>query len=87
MSSTTVHRPKSDRDSRLDAYHAARRIGVEGGDCWDEFPDCPVSIFNIIPDVYTEREQFNVTIDDFGAGTDVVNHLKDVNIDIDVSPK
>ncbi len=83
---SNLQRPKSESHSRLDEYREAKRLGAEGGDCMDAYQDCPVSIFNAFPDVYAEEERFNITIDDFGAGSDVKQHLKDLNIDINIVP-
>ncbi len=74
--------PKSGSHSRLEEYRKAKQLGEEGGECWSEYGECPVSIFNIIPDVYTEEDRFNVTLDNFGMGSDVLDSLKAANIDV-----
>ena len=50
-------RPKKDNLTALDEYRKAETIGEEQGDCWSFYPQCPFSIFNIIPDVYTKDDQ------------------------------
>jgi len=61
--------PKKDNLTALDEYRKAETIGEEQGDCWSFYPQCPFSIFNIIPDVYTKDDQVKVTFDDFSAGS------------------
>merc|ERR1712156_140199 len=62
-------RPKNGTHEALDEYRKAETIGEEQGDCWSFYPQCPFSIFNIIPDVYTKDDQVKVTFDDFSAGS------------------
>jgi hypothetical protein len=45
----------------LDDYREAEAIGKKEGDCMTAYPQCPVSIFNFIPDVYTKDDQVNGT--------------------------
>ena len=52
-----IFRPKKDNLTALDEYRKAETIGEEQGDCWSFYPQCPFSIFNIIPDVYTKDDQ------------------------------
>ena len=51
------NRPKKDNITALDEYRKAETIGEEQGDCWSFYPQCPFSIFNIIPDIYTKDDQ------------------------------
>ena len=86
--------PKSDPHTKLDEYKRAAEIGSNEGDCWSFYPDCPFSIFNIIPDVYTENDRFNITLDSFDGGTDRADDFNDIkgwnkdafvkNVDIDL---
>jgi hypothetical protein len=41
----------------LEDYREAESIGKKEGDCMTAYPQCPVSIFNFIPDVYTKDDQ------------------------------
>ena len=49
--------PKDGNHSFLDEYRRAESIGKNEGDCMAAFSQCPVSIFNFIPDVYTKDDQ------------------------------
>jgi len=58
---TTLLQPKrGDNTTLLEDYHRAQDIGAESaangkdGDCWSFFPNCPLSLFNFIPDIYTK---------------------------------
>ena len=44
------------------------KIGEEHGDCWSFYPDCPISIFNVIPDVDTTEDKIEVIFDGFDSG-------------------
>ena len=57
-----IFRPKKDNLTALDEYRKAETIGEEQGDCWSFYPQCPFSIFNIIPDVYTKDDQVKAAI-------------------------
>lgn len=85
----------------MDDYKKAAKVGLNEGECWSFYPDCPFSIFNVIPDVYTETERFNVTFDSFGSGSSLEKNqeeaeerlreefgkVKPVKIDLDLTPK
>ncbi len=51
------NRPKEGNHTFLDDYREAEAIGKKEGDCMTAYPQCPVSIFNFIPDVYTKDDQ------------------------------
>ena len=57
-----IFRPKKDNLTALDEYRKAETIGEEQGDCWSFYPQCPFSIFNIIPDVYTKDDQVKAAV-------------------------
>jgi len=63
-------RPKNGTHEALEEYKKAEKIGEEQGDCWSFYPECPFSIFNIIPDVYTKDDQVEVTFDGFESGSE-----------------
>ena len=57
-------------------------------------------MFNAIPDIYTEKERFNVTFDKFGGGSNFADKedelynnekkkdfVKEVKLDLDFTPK
>ena len=76
-------RPKNGTKESLEEYRKAVKIGEEQGDCWSFYPDCPVSIFNIIPDVYTTEDTIEVTFDGFDSGTNFSpNNTGDINDEI-----
>ena len=69
-------RPKRDLamdNPDFDEYIQAEDIGQDHGDCWSFYPECSYSIFNIVPDIYTEDDHIKVTFEDFEAdgGTDI----------------
>lgn len=62
--------PKSDDHSELEDYKEAARIGESGTEeCWSAYSKCPLSVFNVIPDIYTKDHKFNVSFDNFDAGS------------------
>jgi len=76
-------RPKNGTHEALEDYKRAEKIGEEQGDCWSFYPDCPISIFNVIPDVYTTDDQVQVTFDGFDAGSKFdANGGNDINEEI-----
>ena len=78
-------RPKNGTHEGLEEYKKAELIGEEQGDCWSFYPECPFSIFNIIPDVYTKDDQVEVTFDGFESGSEYAsNDTSDENIDNDI---
>ena len=62
-------RPKNGTHEALEEYKKAEKIGEEQGDCWSFYPECPISIFNVIPDVYTTDDQVEVSFDGFDSGS------------------
>ena len=81
-------RPKNGTHESLEDYKRAEKIGEEQGDCWSFYPECPISIFNVIPDVYTTDDHVEVSFDGFESGSkyepsensiddDIVNAIKD----------
>jgi hypothetical protein len=70
----------------LDDYKEAAKIGENDGECWSFYPDCPFSVFNVIPDVYTETERFNVTFDSFGAGSNVGSNEEELFKEAKITP-
>ena len=77
-------RPKNGTKESLEEYRKAVKIGEEQGDCWSFYPDCPVSIFNIIPDVYTTEDTIEVTFDGFDSGTNFSPNNTGDNINDDI---
>ena len=61
-------RPKNGTKESLKEYRRAVKIGEEHGDCWSFYPDCPISIFNVIPDVDTTEDKIEVIFDGFDSG-------------------
>lgn len=53
-------RPKEGNHTFLEEYRQAEQFGREGGDCWSEYSECPISVFNFIPDVYTKNDEVPV---------------------------
>ncbi|XP_059098023.1 uncharacterized protein LOC131892250 isoform X1 [Tigriopus californicus] len=67
---STLFFPKSDDHSELADYKEAARVGEsETEECWSVYSKCPLSIFNVIPDIYTKDHKFNVSYDNFDAGS------------------
>lgn len=62
-------RPKNGTHEALEEYKRAEKIGEEHGDCWSFYPECPISIFNVIPDVYTTDDQVEVSFDGLDSGS------------------
>merc|ERR1739846_207828 len=82
-------RPKNGTHEALEEYKKAEKIGEEQGDCWSFYPECPISIFNIIPDVYTTDDQVEVTFDGFESGNeyatnDTSDKTSDDNVENDI---
>ena len=75
-------RPKNGTHEALEEYKKAEKIGEEQGDCWSFYPECPISIFNVIPDVYTTDDQVEVSFDGFDSGSkfDASNDTSEVRI-------
>merc|ERR1712156_832909 len=71
---TNLIKPKNGTKELLEEYRKAVKIGEEQGDCWSFYPDCPVSIFNIIPDVYTTEDTIEVTFDGFDSGNEYASN-------------
>ncbi len=68
-----LNRPKRDYNhTGLDDYREAEKLGEEKGECWSHYPECPLSIFNIIPDVYTKDDTIKVSFDGFEGGSGTV---------------
>jgi len=55
-------------------YIQAEDVGRDHGDCWSFYPECSYSIFNFVPDIYTEDDHIKVTFEDFEteSGSDTV---------------
>ena len=80
-------RPKKASHVSLEEYKRAEKIGEEQGDCWSFYPECVISVFNIIPDIYTTDDHVEVSFNGFDAGSkyketgamneDLVNMVKD----------
>ena len=85
-----IRSPKNDNHTLLEEYKEAARLGEEQGDCWSFYPECPLSVFNVIPDVYTEKDRFNITFDEFGGGADLSKDdlkINEIKVDVDLTPK
>ena len=54
---TLLNRPHEGNDTFLSEYREAETIGRSDGDCSDAYHQCPISVFNFIPDVYTKDDQ------------------------------
>ena len=76
-------RPKNGTHEALEEYKKAVKIGEEQGDCWSFYPECLISIFNVIPDVYTTDDHVEVSFDGFESGSKVEPN-SDINIDDDI---
>ena len=53
----SFHRPKEGNFEFLTEYQQARQLGAEAGGrqrCRAAFPECPLSVFNFIPDMLGE---------------------------------
>jgi hypothetical protein len=57
-----LYRPQEGNDTFLTDYREAETIGRGGGDCGDAYPECPISVFNFIPDVYTKDDQVSMLL-------------------------
>ncbi|XP_040564304.1 uncharacterized protein [Lepeophtheirus salmonis] len=60
---SVLFRPKKGYHSELLDYKKAEKLGSETGKCWSHYPNCPISIFNIIPDLYTKDDVVNINFD------------------------
>ena len=68
--------PKPDQLSELMPYKEAAEIGSASHqdrpgsqECWSAYPACPVSVFNLLPDIYTQDHTFNISLEDFQMGS------------------
>ena len=77
------YRPKNGTHEALEEYKKAEKIGEEQGDCWSFYPECPLSIFNVIPDVYTTDDHVEVTFDGMDSGSKYSSNDTESDIDID----
>lgn len=82
LSSFSYYRPKNGTHESLEDYKRAEKIGEEQGDCWSFYSDCPFSIFNIIPDVYTTDDHVEVTFDGFDSGSSFAPNGTNIDDDI-----
>merc|ERR1719384_946808 len=80
---TNLLRPKNGSHVTLEEYKKAEKIGEEQGDCWSFYPECPLSIFNVIPDVYTTDDHVEVTFDGMDSGSKYSSNDTESDIDID----
>lgn len=77
---TTLLSPKREGNTTgLTEYQLAADRGLMGGDCWSHYPDCPFSIFNIIPDIYTKDEEIEVELEESSFGSNILYDQDEIN--------
>jgi len=102
---TTLLQPKrGDNTTLLEDYHRAQDIGADSaangnkGDCWSFYPNCPLSLFNFIPDVYTKDDHIEIELDQSEMGSNTITDpdeidkllklypdVKPIDIDLDLT--
>jgi len=83
---TTLLQPKrGDNTTLLEEYHRAQDIGADSaangnkGDCWSYFPNCPLSLFNFIPDVYTKDDHIEIELDQSEMGSNTITDPEEID--------
>ncbi len=88
-----MNRPKEGNHTFLEDYQKAEQFGRDGGDCWSEYSECPISIFNFIPDIYTKEDTVPVKFrkeevdldEEIQKLRDSDQILKEFNVNLDVN--
>lgn len=83
-----VKRPKQSNLTVMQDYIMAEQIGLKKGNCLKVFPQCPISLFNFLPDVYTKDDEVTVSFDPPGSRK-ILNgsQYKKFNITFDLQKK